>query len=67
MACLAGNVPSALLNLGTTQEVTDYCKKIIEGCKKDGGFILSNGSFFDEAKAENVKAMIAAGLEYGTY
>jgi uroporphyrinogen-III decarboxylase len=67
VACLAGNVPSAMLNLGTTQEITDYCKKIIEGCSKGGGFILSNGSFFDEAKAENVKAMVDAALKYGPY
>jgi hypothetical protein len=67
VACLAGNVPSAMLNLGTPQEVTDYCKKIIDGCSKGGGYILSNGSFFDEAKAENVKAVVDAALKYGPY
>jgi len=67
VACLAGNVPSAMLDLGTSQEITDYCKKIIDACGKGGGFILSNGSFFDEAKAENVKAMVAAAKQYGGY
>ncbi len=67
VACLAGNVPSDMLNLSTPQEITDYCKKIIEGCSKGGGFILSNGSFFDEAKADNVKAIVDAALKYGAY
>jgi uroporphyrinogen-III decarboxylase len=67
VACLAGNVPSAMLNLGTPTDVTEYCREIIEGCKKGGGFILSNGSFFDEAKAENVKAIVDSALEYGKY
>jgi uroporphyrinogen-III decarboxylase len=64
VACMAGNVPSAMLNLGTPQEVTDYSRKIIEACGQDGGFILSNGSFFDEAKGENVMAMVKAAKEY---
>lgn len=66
-ACLLGNVPSALLNLGTPQEVKDYVKKLIDVAGKDGGLIVQNGAFFDEAKPENVKAMIQAGKEYGAY
>jgi hypothetical protein len=66
-ACLAGNVPSSLLKLGTIDEVKDYCKKLIDTVGKDGAFILSNGAFFDEAKPENVKAMVAFSKEYGVY
>jgi uroporphyrinogen-III decarboxylase len=66
-ACLAGNVPSSLLKLATPQEVKDYCKKLIDTLGKGGGYIMSNGAFFDEAKAENVKAMVDFTKEYGVY
>ena len=45
----------------------DYCKKLIDTAGKGGGFIMSNGAFFDEAKAENLKAMIDFTKEYGVY
>lgn len=66
-ACLIGNVSSSLLGLGTPQEVKEYVKKLIDTAGKDGGLIVSNGAFFDEAKAENVKAMVDAAKEYGVY
>jgi hypothetical protein len=65
--CILGNVSSTMLNLGTPQEVRDYCKKLIDTAGKGGGFIMANGSFFDEAKAENVKAMVEVTKEYGVY
>ncbi len=66
-ACLLGNVPSAMLNLSTPQEVRDYVKELIDAAGKDGGLIICNGSFFDHAKPENVKAMVDAAKEYGVY
>jgi len=66
-ACLIGNVSSSLLKLGTPAEVEDCCKKLIDTAGKDGGFIMSNGAFFDEAKPENVKAMVDVTREYGVY
>jgi hypothetical protein len=66
-ACLFGNVPSAMLNVGTPQEVRDYATKLIDTAGQGGGFILGNGSFFDQAKPENVKAMIDLTKEYGVY
>ncbi len=66
-ACLLGNVPSALLKVGTPEEVTEYCRKLIETAGRGGGFILANGSFFDEARPENVKAMVEAARKYGAY
>jgi uroporphyrinogen-III decarboxylase len=67
VACMFGNVPSALLALGTPQEVKDYVKKCIDVAGKDGGYVVSNGAFFDQAKAENVKAMVEFAKEYGVY
>jgi uroporphyrinogen-III decarboxylase len=64
-ACIMGNVPSALLQLGTTGQVEDYCKDLIKTCGKGGGFILTNGSSTDEAKPHLVKAMVDSVKKFG--
>jgi hypothetical protein len=66
-ACLIGNVSSSMLKLGTPDEVKAYCKRLIDTAGKGGGFIMGNGAFFDEAKPENVKAMVHFTKEYGVY
>ena len=65
--CIFGNVSSTMLQLGTPLEVTDYCRQLIDTVGKGGGFILGNGAFFDQAKPENVQAMVDAAKEYGIY
>ncbi len=65
--CLLGNVPSSLLKLGTPREVKDYARKLIDIAGQGGGFVMCNGAFFDEAKPENVKAMVDFTKEYGVY
>lgn len=65
--CLWGNMPSAMLKIGTPQEVKDYAKILIDTVGKGGGFIMANGAFFDHAKPENVKAMVDFTKEYGVY
>ncbi|HOT91176.1 MAG TPA: uroporphyrinogen decarboxylase family protein [Anaerolineae bacterium] len=62
-ACLIGNVPSSMLRLGTPQEVREYVKRLIETAGQGGGLIVGNGAFFDEARMENVKAMVEAARE----
>ena len=64
--CIMGDIPASILQVGTIQDVKEYCKKIIDECGKDGGFILSNMPM-DYAKPENVKAMIDFTKEYGVY
>ena len=67
-ACIMGNVPIALLQVGSTTDVEEYCKKLIKNVGKDGGFILRcSTDFTQEAKPQNVKAMIAAVEKYGRY
>jgi uroporphyrinogen-III decarboxylase len=56
--CIMGNVPSSILQVGSIQDVEEYCKKLIQYCGKGGGFILTNGSSLDEVKTTNLKAMI---------
>ena len=66
-ACIAGNMPIALLCVGTPQEVKDYAKRLIDTVGKGGGYIMSSGAVIDEAKPENVRAMIDFTKEYGVY
>jgi hypothetical protein len=65
--CLAGNMPIALLNVGTAEQVKDYARKLIDVCGKGGGYIMMNGAVIDESKPENVKAMVDFTKEYGVY
>jgi hypothetical protein len=65
--CLAGNMPIALLHVGTEAEIRDYTRKLIEGVGRDGGFIMSCGGVMDEADPERVKVWRDATREFGSY
>jgi uroporphyrinogen-III decarboxylase len=65
-ACIGGNVPGALLSLGSPGEVADYVTRLVTDVAGDGGFILSTGTTIDEAKPENVAALVATGLSHRT-
>lgn len=65
--CIMGNVPSSLLQVGNPADVEEYCKKLLEVCGKGGGFILAPGGPTDEAKPDNVRAMVNSVRKYGTY
>lgn len=66
--CLRGNVPASMLCTGSPEEVKDYCKKLIEVAGKNGGYIMDGATGVpDEARWENVKAMVDAVREYGVY
>jgi uroporphyrinogen-III decarboxylase len=65
--CISGNVPCSLLAAGTPGEVVRHCRKMIDGCAKDGGFIMSSRSPVDDARPENLKAMIDFTVQYGVY
>ena len=67
VACIGGNVPTALLQVGSPKDVEKYVKNLIEVAGEGGGFIVMNGAVIDQAKPENVKAMIEATKKYGVY
>jgi hypothetical protein len=57
--CIKGDVPAALLTLGTADEVYNYSAKLVKDMGP--GFILASGCTIPpNAKFENVKAMVAA-------
>jgi hypothetical protein len=65
--CIMGNVPTSLMMTGTSQEVKEHCRKLIEACGEGGGYILSGGAQIDKGPAENMHAMMDAAREYGVY
>jgi hypothetical protein len=65
--CIEGNVPATILQMGTVDDVREHCKKLIDYCGKNGGYILSPRSSTDEVKPENLKAMIDFTKGYGVY
>lgn len=66
-SCIMGNVPIALIATGTPEQVKACCKDLIDYCGKGGGYILCSGTQLDDAKEENVRAMIESTKEYGIY
>jgi uroporphyrinogen-III decarboxylase len=66
-ACIAGNIPTSLMCTGTTKDVKEYCRKLIEVCAPGGGFILTGGASATETNAENLHAIMEAAKEYGMY
>lgn len=63
--CLMGNVPWLLLAHGTPHETEEYCKRLIETCAPGGGFIMDSATMIDDAKPENIHAMMDSVLKYG--
>jgi len=65
--CFRGNVPASLLYTGTVQAVKVYVKELIDVVGEGGGLMVDCGIWFDEAKHENVKAMVDFTKGYGVY
>jgi len=65
--CIRGSVPIQLMCTSTPQEVKDYCKELIDVLGEGGGFIMDASCASEDAKPENVKAMIDFTKEYGVY
>ena len=56
--CIMGNVPMSLLATGTAAGVEAYCRDLLETVGRDGGYIMSAASVLDDAKFENVRALV---------
>lgn len=62
-ACFAGNFPSSLLKTGTVQQVKDHVNKLLDDVAGEGYF-MSNGAVLDEAREENLHALIETTKAY---
>ena len=52
---------------GTSNQVKENCRKLIEVCAPGGGYILAGGASIDKGNMANLKAMMEAACEYGIY
>jgi uroporphyrinogen-III decarboxylase len=66
-ACIAGNLPAAVLCTGTPQDVKEGCRRLIETCAPGGGYILTASASMNRGNPENLRAMMEAAQEYGVY
>lgn len=57
VACISGNLPSAMLEFGKKEEVVNYCKYLIDTCAPGGGYIFDTSSSLENATKENLDAM----------
>lgn len=67
VSCIVGNVPASIVMTGTAKQVKDNCRQLIEICAPGGGYILAGGASIDKGNIENLRAMMEAAYEYGTY
>ncbi|MCC6201450.1 MAG: uroporphyrinogen decarboxylase [Gammaproteobacteria bacterium] len=66
-ACIGGNVPVSMLVASTPDEIRTHVRDLLRDCGGDGGYVLTTGAPIDDARAENVHALIAAGREFGVH
>jgi hypothetical protein len=60
IACISGNLPVALMEFGKKEQVTDYCKYLIDTCAPGGGYIFDFNGSLENVKMENLEALFAA-------
>ncbi len=65
--CIAGGMTPSLLTTGSVQQVRDECRRLIESVGRDGSYIMCHSTPLDDAKIDNVMAMIETTREYGVY
>ncbi len=66
-ACIMGNVPVSLLCTGSSRQVKEACRRLIEACAPGGGYILAGAASVGEATPDNLRAMTESVREYGVY
>lgn len=65
--CIAGGMTSSLMTTGSAQQIRDECRRLIDSVGRDGSYIMCHSTPLDDAKIENVMAMIETTREYGVY
>jgi uroporphyrinogen-III decarboxylase len=64
--CFWGNVPANTLIIGTPDQVRDNVKELIDIFADNGGLIIdASVGIPDDAKPENVEAMVDTVFKYG--
>ncbi len=66
-ACIMGNLSCARLEFGKKESVIDETKKLLDICAPGGGYLFDFDGSLENAKPENVEAMIETLDKYGKY
>ena len=67
IACVGGNMSTATLMHGTTEQVVTETRRLLDTCAPGGGYIMSNDISLDNCKRENLVAWYEAMEKYGRY
>ena len=67
IACVCGNLPTALLISGTAEQVVTETKRMLDACAPGGGFIMDCSIQLDEANMKNFAAWYETTITYGKY
>ena len=67
IACVAGNMSTATLMHGSTEQVVTETRRLLDTCAPGGGYIMSNDISLDNCKRENLAAWYEAVEKYGRY
>jgi len=65
---LSGGIPNVLLSYGKPDEVREYCRKVIDGVARDGGYIMDASAIMqDDTSIENLRVLTDFTREHGVY
>jgi uroporphyrinogen-III decarboxylase len=56
-----------VLSVGSPADVKKHCRRLIETCGEGGGYILAGSASINEGNPDNLRTIMAAAKEYGTY
>jgi len=63
--CISGNLPIYTLEFGTKEQTIDQTKKLLDICAPGGGYVFSCSAVVENAKEENLVAMLETLETYG--
>lgn len=67
IACVAGNMSTATLMHGTTEQVVTETRRLLDICAPGGGYMMSNDISIDNCNRKNLAAWYEAVEKYGRY
>ena len=63
--CISGNLSVYTLEFGTVQQTIDEVKYLIDTCAPGGGYVFDTNASIENAKPENLEAMLETLEVYG--
>lgn len=67
VACVAGNMRTSTLMYGTTEQVVEETRCLLDDCAPGGGYIMSNDISIDNCNRKNLATWYETVEKYGCY